>query len=106
MTSAGREEIRSAVIGAASGRCQCTGQCGRPHARLGEGRCEAEDSILAPLHAVPRDLAAPLDQAVRLPAAELVALCDRCHELALRITGRRRQAARPAERGPALWELP
>jgi hypothetical protein len=106
VTSAGWDEIRSAVIEGASGRCQCTGLCGRPHVRLGEGRCEAEDSILAPLHAVPRDLAAPPGRAVRLPAAGLVALCDRCHELALRIADRARQAARPADPGPALWELP
>jgi len=103
---AGCDEIRSAVIAAAAGRCECAGACGRPHIRLGEGRCEAEDSILAPLHAVPRDLAVPPGLAVRLPAAELTAMCDRCHELAQRIAGRARRAARPADPGPGLWDLP
>ena len=75
------------VVSAAARRCVCSGQCGRRH-KEGMGRCLAEDSPVAPLHAVPRsaELAGP-----RLTAADLEALCDGCHG---RVLNLRQRAAR------------
>jgi hypothetical protein len=65
-----------AVITAADGRCECTGACGRNHAKDG-GRCTRESLPGHPLRAVPR---APVPDvaAAYLAAAELTALCAPC----------------------------
>jgi len=69
-----------------SGRCGCTGQCGRTHDRR---RCNADE--LAGLTVAPTDLTIPLEQAAVLPAEELVVWCHRCHDLATAAARRRRR---------------
>ncbi|MFE2673752.1 hypothetical protein [Streptomyces hygroscopicus] len=88
------------VMEAAGYRCQCTGQCGNPHAKA-QGRCPREHDHHAGKHRGPvRLIAAPADPltpptaAAGLPAAELQAWCPDCQEAT------RRAAQRAARRAP------
>jgi hypothetical protein len=74
------------LLGGRDGRCGCTGQCGRNHAR---GRCDADD--LAGLTVAPADLTIPLEQAAVLPAEQLLVWCHRCRDLATAAARRRRR---------------
>ncbi|WP_435057222.1 hypothetical protein [Streptomyces sp. bgisy060] len=82
------------VIEAAGYRCQCTGQCGNPHAKT-EGRCPREHDQHAsktrgPVHLVaapPDPLTSPL-AAARMPLTALQAWCPDCHTAARRIANR------------------
>ncbi|MEU2472056.1 hypothetical protein ABZ601_13260 [Streptomyces sp. NPDC012842] len=80
------------VMDAAGGRCQCTGQCGQPHAKT-DGRCPREHDAYAGKHGGPtRLMAAAADpsltdhQAASLPAARLRAWCPGCFTAAQRTT--------------------
>jgi hypothetical protein len=66
------------VIAQAGDRCECRGACGRKH-KDGGGRCKHLNTRCAPLAAVPRE-PVPTRIAVTLPAADLQALCRRCHD--------------------------
>ena len=66
------------VITRADDRCECRGACGRTHID-GDGRCTHLNTRCAPLSAVPRE-PVPARIAVTLPAADLQALCRRCHD--------------------------
>jgi hypothetical protein len=92
------------VVGAAGGRCECTGGCGRKYSKSG-GRCTRGNS--PPLHAVAARPAAtgPVGE-MQLRAGELIALCDLCHAGVQ--ADRRRQdrvaaAARLASDQGTLW---
>ncbi|MGW6715125.1 hypothetical protein ACWF9X_30090 [Streptomyces globisporus] len=72
------------VMAAASGRCQCTGQCGQPHAKT-DRRCPREHDSYAGRHCGPvRLMAAAADptlterEAAALPADRLRAWCPGC----------------------------
>ena len=87
-----------AVIGAAGGRCQCTGECGQPHLK-GDGRCAREHDRYASKHKGPvRLLAAPPDPltpphiAAGMPPCELRAWCPSCFDGARRAAGRERKS--------------
>ncbi|MER7172642.1 hypothetical protein [Streptomyces mesophilus] len=74
----------NAVMQAADSRCECTGQCGQPHAKS-EGRCpHKHDGYIAKRHGPVRLMAAPADPlmspvaAAALPPAELMAWCPGC----------------------------
>ncbi|WP_327655633.1 hypothetical protein [Streptomyces sp. NBC_00483] len=95
------------VMAAAGFRCQCTGQCGTPHAK-GEGRCLHEHDGYTSKHGRRvRLIAAPVDPlasavtAAALPAAELVAWCPDCHAAAARRA--RRAISSPAAEAPGLF---
>ncbi len=91
------------VVGAAGGRCQCVGGCGRNH-HDGHGRCPREDTSSSPLHAVPRAAAAGTVAGMRMDAEALMALCDTCHGRLLRLrrnTGRQGAEADHGQEG--LW---
>ncbi|MFE1369642.1 hypothetical protein ACFW84_36130 [Streptomyces anulatus] len=72
------------VMAAAGGRCQCTGQCGQPHAKT-DRRCPREHDSYAGKHGGPvRLMAAAVDptlterEAAALPADRLRAWCPGC----------------------------
>ncbi|MFI5661553.1 hypothetical protein [Streptomyces sp. NPDC051684] len=97
------------VMQGAGYRCQCTGQCGNPHAK-GEGRCLHEHDGYTSKHgrrvrliAAPADPLASAVAAAALPAGELVAWCPDCHTAAARRA--RRTAAAPAAEAPGLFDL-
>ncbi|MFE2758502.1 hypothetical protein [Streptomyces halstedii] len=78
------------VMTAADGRCQCTGQCGQPHAKT-DGRCPREHDTYAGKHGGPvRLMAAAADpilndrEAAALPADRLRAWCPGCFTAAQR----------------------
>jgi hypothetical protein len=84
-------DLFAAVMGAADGRCWCTGQCGHPHTKT-EGRClKSHDSGGAHLIAAPADPGTGERAAVALPAAGLRAWCPTC------LTGARRATQRAAK---------
>ncbi|WP_425830652.1 hypothetical protein [Streptomyces fractus] len=95
--------VFNTVVGAAGYRCQCTGQCGNPHAK-GEGRCPHEHDGYTSKHghrvrlmAAPADpLASPVT-AASMPAGELVAWCPGCHTAAGRLA--LKQTAPPTDQG-------
>jgi hypothetical protein len=66
------------VVDRAGGQCECRGGCGRKH-KDGGGRCKHLNTSHAPLCAVPRE-PVPTRIAATLPAADLQALCRRCHD--------------------------
>ncbi|MEU6959943.1 hypothetical protein [Streptomyces chrestomyceticus] len=77
-------DLFRAVMTAAGWRCQCTGQCGQPHAKT-ERRCPREhDSYVGKaggwvrLVAAPADPTVPEQQAAAVPAARLRAWCPAC----------------------------
>jgi len=82
------------VLERAGWRCQCTGQCGRPHTGAGGGRCLAEHAACE-LHAVPAWPVSPA-RAAALPPAALAAMCGPCHAGNDRRV-RRERAAAPAQ---------
>lgn len=89
-----------AVVGAAGGRCECTGTCGKAHAK-GDDRCPAEHGkYLSKRHgpvrlvAAPSDPTTPMPSAAELPANALRAWCGNCLDTA------RRNAARAARSVP------
>lgn len=84
-----------AVMAAARRRCQCTGQCGRPHTS-GQGRCLAEHRGRVRLHAAPTDPALPPEQAVHLSPNHLRAWCGDCHDGARRTARRQPDPDQPA----------
>ncbi|MEU2713860.1 hypothetical protein [Streptomyces sp. NPDC007205] len=76
------------VMEAAGYRCQCSGECGNPHAK-GDGRRQHEHDHYTSKHGRRvRLTAAPVDPlatdvtAARLPASELRAWCPDCHTAA------------------------
>ncbi|WP_331718160.1 hypothetical protein OG565_33975 (plasmid) [Streptomyces sp. NBC_00138] len=86
----GSPAVWDPIMNRSGGRCECTGSCGRSHSRT-EFRCDRHhDRGAVRLVVAPLDLALPLEQAVRLPVAELRAWCPDCHRLARR---RHREAA-------------
>lgn len=96
------------VMEAAAWRCQCAGECGKPHEKT-EGRCPRTHDSYTSKHgsrvrllAAPADPAAPLVNAVTLPPEDLRAWCPGCFADAIR---RARLAVRPAD-GPGLFDLP
>ncbi|MFJ7968533.1 hypothetical protein [Streptomyces sp. NPDC096324] len=93
------------VMEAAGRRCQCSGQCGNPHAK-GEGRCPREHDGYTSKHghrirlmAAPADPSMPPTRAVTLPPSELRAWCPECYTAAIR------RAAAPAVEAPGLFDL-
>ena len=89
------------VMRAAGFRCQCTGGCGRSHAKDDGGRCRAEHTGWCHLVAAP---AVPTGDPHRDAAAPLVAYCPTCFD------GHRRRAAAAAARTaaddiPTLFDL-
>ncbi|ANZ18633.1 hypothetical protein O1L44_22520 [Streptomyces noursei] len=97
------------VMGAACWRCQCTGECGQPHAQS-EGRCPREHGGYVGKHGGPvRLIAAPADptttnlQAVALPAGELRAWCPNCLAAARRIA--KQQTSIPTTDQGGLFDL-
>jgi hypothetical protein len=82
------------VTSRAGNRCQCTGGCGRKH-RDGGGRCQRENTVHSPLHAVPADGTADTI-AAGLPARALTALCDPCDAGHASIRARARKTAHDA----------
>ncbi|PRY00428.1 hypothetical protein [Allonocardiopsis opalescens] len=77
--------VWTAVTARAGGRCECTGECARPHPLAdsddyarGRGRCPAEQRPGRPLHAVPRTPVPP-SQGAALGAEQLMAMCAPCH---------------------------
>jgi len=88
-------ELWAAVVDRAGSRCQCTGECGRPHREGGERRCQRADNQRGPLHVVP---AKPTSThaAAGLAAVDLIAVCASCHTGIVR-TQRRQQAQRAEE---------
>jgi len=96
-------ELLRAVVAAASGRCECAGQCGSKH-RAGGGHCPREDSPAAPLHAIARDPAA--SGPAQLAADGLMAVCASCHGpivTARESAARRAAAAALVQDQGALW---
>ncbi|MFJ7180987.1 hypothetical protein ACIQXA_32360 [Streptomyces massasporeus] len=96
------------VMESACWRCQCTGQCGNPHAKT-DGRCPREHDRYTSKHghlvrlmAAPADVLTPPVKAVTLPAEELRAWCPECHTAATRKT---RTATAPADEAPGLFEI-
>lgn len=76
------------VMKTAGYRCQCTGQCGNPHAKDG-GRCPREHDGYTSKHgrrvwllAAPADPLTTDAAAARLPADALRAWCADCHTAA------------------------
>lgn len=95
------------VMRAAGYRCQCTGQCGNPHAKS-DGRCPREHDApsskrghLVRLLAAPADPLTPPVAAASLPAGELRAWCPECHSAAVRAARR----AKPTVGVPGLFDL-
>ncbi|MEW2192559.1 hypothetical protein [Streptomyces microflavus] len=95
------------VMAAAGGRCQCTGQCGQPHAKS-SSRCPREHDSYAGKHSGPvRLMAAAADptltdrEAAALPADRLRAWCPGCFTDTRRA---RRTAEQAAEQG-GLFDL-
>ncbi|MFC9002697.1 hypothetical protein [Streptomyces microflavus] len=95
------------VMAAAGGRCQCTGQCGQPHAKS-SGRCSREHDSYAGKHGGPvRLMAAAADpaltdrEAAALPADRLRAWCPGCFT----DTRRSRRTAEPAAEQGGLFDL-
>ncbi|WP_371405259.1 hypothetical protein OHA10_06510 [Kribbella sp. NBC_00662] len=92
MSAGGFDPFRPPMIGsriweetmtAAEWCCQCTGQCGRPHAKT-NGRCGTLHGTAHRLAVVAADPLATLAEAVT--ATERLALCESCD------AGRRRAA--------------
>jgi hypothetical protein len=73
-------------------RCECTGQCGRPHPKTA-GRCGTVHGTAHQLAAVPADPLATLPQAVTGTA--LVALCAPCEAGTRRVAIAARDNAAP-----------
>ncbi|MEU4932734.1 hypothetical protein AB0G54_40645 [Streptomyces yokosukanensis] len=95
------------VMEVAGYRCQCTGECGNPHAKT-EGRCPREHDAYTSKHghrirlmAAPTDPLTPPVKAAALPVGELRAWCPECHTAA----ARRVRAAAPADEAPGLFDL-
>ncbi|MGY4768957.1 hypothetical protein ACXC9Q_18755 [Kribbella sp. CWNU-51] len=65
----------SRVLGEAGWRCECTGDCGRPHTKS-EHRCPVDHGLKHRLSVVPSDPTVTLTKAVT--GAELVAMCPAC----------------------------
>lgn len=97
------------VLGQCASSCCCAGWCGKTHQKDG-GRCPRTHRETEPLHVVPHEIAAggQLGEtaAMQLPAAEMVALCDACHNgvLAKGRRSARLAAARTARNAPGLFE--
>ncbi|WEO95311.1 hypothetical protein A6P39_015465 [Streptomyces sp. FXJ1.172] len=94
------------VMAAAGYRCQCTGECGNPHAKT-EGRCPREHDGYTSKHghrirlmAAPADPCVPPVKAVTLPPGELRAWCPECHTAATR----RARVCAPVDE-PGLFDL-
>ncbi|MFD7642320.1 hypothetical protein ACFV4P_16860 [Kitasatospora sp. NPDC059795] len=95
-----------AVITTAGNQCQCTGACGKSHAK-DSGRCGREHGGYQQHHgcgtvrllaapAEPADLLLPPHHAAALPKQALAAWCPTCHDAALRLARKAAQAAAPA----------
>ncbi|MGW4743983.1 hypothetical protein ACWEPR_04170 [Streptomyces sp. NPDC004290] len=98
-----------AVMVAAGHRCQCEGECGKPHTK-GEGRCTKVHDAYASKHGGPvRLMAAAADpltpdrQAAALPASELRAWCLPCFTAARRAA--QRSAEAPGDDQSGLFDL-
>ncbi|WP_099907870.1 hypothetical protein [Streptomyces sp. TLI_171] len=101
-----------AVMTAADDRCQCSGACGKSHAKDGD-RCPREDGshrthgggrvrlLAAP--ADPADLALPDHRAAALPPARLAAWCPTCHHAARTAARKSAAAAQPPAEPAALF---
>ncbi|MET7872582.1 hypothetical protein [Streptomyces cyaneofuscatus] len=96
------------VMAAAGGRCQCTGQCGQPHAKT-DRRCPREHDSYAGKHGGPiRLMAAAADpalterEAAALPADRLRAWCPGCFTAAQRTV---HHHAEPAAEQGGLFDL-
>ncbi|MEU8028015.1 hypothetical protein AB0C13_05180 [Streptomyces sp. NPDC049099] len=99
--------VFTAVMEAAGYRCQCSGECGNPHAK-GNGRCQHEHDHYTSKHGRRvRLMAAPVDSlatdvtAARLPVGELRAWCPDCHTAA----ARRARVTAPVDDAPVLFDL-
>lgn len=95
------------VMEAAGYRCQCTGQCGNPHAK-GAGRCPREHDGYTSKHghrvrlmAAPADPLTPHTTAVTLAPGELRAWCADCHTNA----ARRARTTASVDDTPGLFDL-
>jgi hypothetical protein len=95
------------VMEAAGYRCQCTGECGNPHAKT-DGRCPREHDGYTSKHGHRvRLMAAPADpcvspvKAVTLQPGELRAWCPECHTAA----ARQARASAPTDDEPGLFDL-
>ena len=102
MSSAGPiwgSDLWRTVVANAQGTCQCTGQCGKKHAKTA-GRCDIQEGRRDQhLIAAPAVLPSPFHVAARLKAPELIALCVPC------FGGRNRLAHRSGAQAPATEAL-
>ncbi|PGH49312.1 hypothetical protein [Streptomyces sp. Ru87] len=96
------------VMEAAGFRCQCAGECGKPHDKT-EDRCPREHDTPASKHgsrirllAAPADPGMPAVKAVTLPPSQLRAWCPACYAAATRLV---RRAVVPVDE-PGLFDLP
>jgi len=81
------------VLGEAGWRCECTGECGRPHAKS-EGRCLVEHGRGHRLIAAPIN---PAVSVVRATSAPLMAWCSGCADLAKRIAATHPDSTDPTQ---------
>jgi hypothetical protein len=90
----------TAVMRAAGWRCECTGECGRPHSATGE-RCGVVDETRAAgvLRAAPTNPAAGLTVAVTATADDMSAWCY----LGATLRARREAATAAAAAQPDLF---
>jgi hypothetical protein len=95
------------VMDRAGYRCQCSGQCGRPHTK-NEGRCPQSHGHYmgrrdgAHLIAAAKDYTPSVYDQVRTPVGDLMAWCASCHD-GTRRAYQRKVAAMPDET-PSLFE--
>jgi hypothetical protein len=100
--SAGFDPFRPPMIGAATWQaamlaagwqCECTGECGKTHAKT-QGRCGVAHGSAHPLAVVAADPAATLRAAVS--GTDLVALCASCQTAIKRAATKAAEAAAAA----------
>lgn len=71
-------DMVEARMGASQRRCECSGECGRPHRKRPDGRCHVETTTAHPLVLAPAQAGMPWAQAARLAPAELTVWCHGC----------------------------
>jgi hypothetical protein len=97
------------VMDRAGYRCQCSGQCGRPHAKS-EGRCPQSHGHYTGRHdnahlmAAPKDYTPSTYEAARTPTGELMAWCTACHD-GTRRAYQRAVAVVPDETAPLFEDI-
>jgi hypothetical protein len=99
------------VMTKAGRTCQCTGQCGKTHAKT-TGRCDRQHGAYAAVRgghivllaapADPTQLALAPHRAALLPATALMAWCAGCHNQA-RTRAAKTATSTPGDDAPALF---